>query len=252
MLVEARLFAFRQLFFLVFNRLSIFVILNHLLEESVLCILVASREAVKDVTPVATVIFAELELKDLPKKFIRDTDLVISDDDLGPAVFGLFHVGTLFIDGFLHGSLDLFQLGAAIVDQLVLSGSLLIDGSHAENLVDHLSYVHTRDVVILCQLLRIERLARSRWASHEDLDWVKTAESVELGLEGADALPDSELGVPGELLFLLKFFLLLWFELKLFLSERYCLEAVGRLHAQIDCQLLLPAAFRVGLAVCFH
>ena len=171
-LVKARLLAFRKLFFVFFDSLPIFIILNHFLEECVLCSLIGSGVSVKDVTTVAAVVLAKFQLKKLVEKFVGHSDLMILNDNLRPAILWLFQVSALLIDLFLHGSFDFFKLGSAVVDEFVLSSGLLVNRSHPEHLVDQLTHVHARNVVVLGELLGIESLTTSRGTSDKDLHGV--------------------------------------------------------------------------------
>ena len=168
-LVKARLLAFWKLFFIFLNRLTIFIKLNHFLEECVLCSLIGSGVSVKDVTTVAAVVLAKFQLKKLVEEFVGHSDLMVLDDNLGPAILGFFQVSSLLIDLFFHGSFDFFKLCSAVVDEFIFSSSLLVNRSHAENLIDELTHVHSRNVVVLGELLSIESLATGRGTGDKDL-----------------------------------------------------------------------------------
>ena len=86
MLVEAGLLALLKFLFLILNQLTIFVVLRNLFQETVLCALVHPGVAVEDVTAVSTVILTELLLEYFPKKFVRDANIGVGNDDFGPTV----------------------------------------------------------------------------------------------------------------------------------------------------------------------
>lgn len=89
MLVETWLFSFFKFYFFVFNKLTFLVILGDLFKEAVLGILICPREAVQDTTTIAAVILCKLNFEDLPKKIVRDSDLLVVNDDFGPAFLRL-------------------------------------------------------------------------------------------------------------------------------------------------------------------
>jgi len=138
---------------------------------------------------------------------------MVLDDHFGPSILGLFQVSALLIDLFFHGGFDFFKLGSAVVDEFVFAGGLLVNRSHAENLIDELTHVHARNVVVLGQLLGIESLTTRRGACDKNLDGVQATESVEFFLKISDVFPDAELCVPWELVISLEFLNFFWLEI---------------------------------------
>ena len=152
--------------------MTIFIILRDLFEEDVLSALVSPREAIEDIATVTAVILSELLLEHLPQKFVRDANLGVFDDNIGPTPFRFLHLRTLFINCFFHVSLNLFKLCTAIIDELVLSCCFLIDCCHTEYFIYKWFYMDAWNVVIVRQLLCIISLA-ARWRSRNvDLDGV--------------------------------------------------------------------------------
>ena len=77
-LVEARLLAFLQLFFFLFDWLaSLRVHLDHFLEEGVLSALVRPREPISDVAAITAIVFAKFKLEHLPEELVRDANLSV-------------------------------------------------------------------------------------------------------------------------------------------------------------------------------
>ena len=212
-LIKARLLTFWKLFFIFFNRLTIFIELNHFLEECVLCSLIGSGVSVKDVTTVAAVVLAKFQLEQLVKEFVGHSDLMVLDDNLGPAILRFFQVSSLLIDLFFHGSFDFFKFGSAVINEFIFSSGLLVNCSHAENFIYELTHVHSRTVVVLGELLSIESFATSRGTGDKDLHGVEATESVEFLLEVSDVFPDAELCVPLELVVSLQLFNFFWLEI---------------------------------------
>ena len=209
--------------------------------------------AIKNVTSVAAVILAELDLENLLEQVIGNSHVLFLDLDLGP-LFSLRRllVGSLLLDLLCHGSFDLFNLCAAVGLKHVLGiGFLLWNAHHLENFLNKLAYVHSRNVVVVRKLLGVVGFTAGRWTGNEDLDRLEAAECVELGFEHANLETESKAAVPLELLLFLQRILLLLLELLLLLGQRDGLEGFRGAHAQIDGQLLLPAVL-VGHGVALH
>lgn len=64
--IETWLLTFRQLFFIILDWLTIFIVLDHLLHESVLGALVFTRETIQNVTTVATIVLIQLQRENVP------------------------------------------------------------------------------------------------------------------------------------------------------------------------------------------
>ena len=251
MVIEARLLALFKLLLFILNRLTVLVVLDHFLEEGILGSLVSPWEAVKDVATITAVILAELELENFPEELVGDTDLLIGDLDLGPAILWLLQIGSLLRDFLLHCRLDFLKLRTAVVDQLILACGLLIDCSHAEYFIDELADMDSRDVIVLGELFRVECLTAGWRASDENLDWVESSVRIEFTFQRANVLSDAELGMPWELLFLNQFVLLiLILQFLLLCSQWHCSEGIRGLHTQINCKSLLPALHVGDLVSC--
>ena len=210
--------------------------------------------AIKNVTTVAAVILAELDLENLLEQVIGNSNVRLLYLDLGPLLHSLRRIlaGSRVLDLLYHVSFDLFNLCADSGLKLVLSIGFLFRNAHTlENFLNKLANVHSRNVVVMRELLGVVGFTAGRWTGNEDLDRLEAAECVELGFEHANLETESEAAVPLELLLFLQRLLLLLLELLLLLGQRDGLEGLRGPHAQIDGQLLLPAVL-VGHGVALH
>lgn len=178
--IPALLFALFEFWFVFFNFISVFVVLDLFLEEDFLAVSVSSWEAIQHETSVSAVVLVQ----SLLEKFVKE--LTWKSDFDGTSVnFRRFFVSVVLT---LASSLnllnlsifELFNLILDFLDELIFR---LLNLCHLEGFIAKFLDVNSWNIVVITDCLRIEGLSGG-WRSTDSYShWLEVSGLVELNVQ---------------------------------------------------------------------
>ena len=110
---------------------SIFIQHDRLVQEDMLGALESTWESIQNVTSIAAVILLQLQFQNSVEQVVRHSDRSQINLNLRPSLLRCIQILSLLVDSIFFLLSLLLDLGPTIIDQLVLTSGLFINGGHA-------------------------------------------------------------------------------------------------------------------------